>query len=90
MSLKPPKETTSGLWKGEKTSHGIYKPFKELKIVDKLLGLENIIRARNDGHTPHPPTPYHNIPRRTNPCIHKLPQCPLPPKYPNKTHHFAS
>ena len=44
-SFIPPKEITHGHYKREKTRYGIYNPFKNLKISERLPGVQNILRA---------------------------------------------
>ena len=44
-SFIPPKEITRGHWKREKEGYGIYNPFKNLTIAERLPGLQNILRA---------------------------------------------
>ena len=44
-SFKPPKQTNNEQWRREKTGYGIYNPFKNLKIAERLPGLQNILRA---------------------------------------------
>ena len=45
-SFKPPKQTNNGQWRREKVGYGIYDPFKNLNIAEKLPGLQNILRAK--------------------------------------------
>ena len=44
-SFIPPKKITQEHWKREKAGYGIYNPFKNLKIAERLPGLQNILRA---------------------------------------------
>ena len=62
-SFKPPKQTNNGQWKREKEGYGIYNPFKNLKNSKKITGTTKYPTSRNDGHTPQPTTPHHNIPK---------------------------
>ena len=44
-SFIPPKEITQGHWIREIAGYGIHNPFKNLKITERLPGLQNILRA---------------------------------------------
>ena len=45
-SFKPPKETSQGHWKREKTGYDIYNPIKSLRIAVRVPGLQNNLRAK--------------------------------------------
>ena len=44
-SFIPPKAITPHHWRREKAGYGIYNPFKNLQIAERLPGLQNILRA---------------------------------------------
>ena len=44
-SFIPPKAITQEHWRREKAGYGIYNPFKNLNIAERLPGLQNILRA---------------------------------------------
>jgi hypothetical protein len=44
-SFIPPKALTDKHWRREKARYDIYNAFKNLEIAERLLGLQNIIRA---------------------------------------------
>ena len=45
-SFIPPKALTDEHWRREKARYGIYNAFKNLKIAERLPGLQNILRAK--------------------------------------------
>ena len=44
-SFFPPKQKSPNNWRAETTSYGIFNPIKNLQISERLLGLQNILRA---------------------------------------------
>jgi hypothetical protein len=42
-SFKPPKQISTNNWRPETASYGIYSPIKDLQILERLLGLQNIL-----------------------------------------------
>jgi hypothetical protein len=44
-SFIPPKALTQEQWIREKAGYGVYNPFKNLKIAERLPRLQNILRA---------------------------------------------
>ena len=64
--------------------YGIYNPIKDLKIVERLLGLQNILHAKKLALIT-PFTTHHHIPKRTNSNPHILSSYFISTKYTNQT-----
>ena len=86
-SFKPPKQNKQWTMETGKSWIWYSQPFQEPKNCIKITGTTKYPTSRNDGHTPHSTTPYHNVPKWANPHIHRLPKHPIPPKHPNQTPH---